>query len=77
MKELRKKYSNVDENDYKDYFDMSKVTLRAEEPVCCQELYAVLDNIVQEVLVNKDADIDALVKTAASDFQKNSLDNIK
>ena len=77
LKELRKKYSNVDENDYKDYFDMSKVTLRAEEPVCCQELYAVLDNIVQEVLVNKDADIDALVKTAASDFQKNSLDNIK
>ena len=77
LKALQDQYSNVDAKDYNDYFDFGKVQLKAEEPVCCQELYAVLDNIVQEVLVNKDADIDALVKTAASDFQKNSLDNIK
>lgn len=75
--ELQDEYSNVDAKDYEDYFDFSKVTLKPEEPVCCQELYAVLDGVVQEILVNKNADIDALVKTAVSDFQKNSLDNIK
>ena len=77
LDELQKKYSNVDEKDYADYLAFDKVTLRAEEPMCCQELYAVLDGVVQEILVNKDVDIDAIVKTAASDFQKNSLDNVK
>lgn len=74
---LKDKYSNVDLKDYEDYFDFGKVTLKEEEPVCAQELYAVLDNIVQEVLTNKNANIEELIKTAVSDFQNNSLNNLK
>lgn len=77
LAELRQKYTNVDIKDYEDYFDFSKVTLRAEEPVCCQQLYAVMDKAIQEVLSNKDVNIDELIKTSVSDFQNNNLDNLK
>ena len=47
---------------------------QAEEPIDGQALYAVIDNIVQEVLNNKNANIEELVKKEAADFQKNNLD---
>ena len=73
---LRAKYANVDIKDFEDYLDLSNVTLKAEEPVCAQELYAVLDKAIQEVINNKDADCKALIERANSDFQKNHLDKI-
>ena len=36
--------------------------IQAEEPVCAQELYGILDSCIQEVLTNKDADCAALLK---------------
>jgi len=39
-----------------------------------QEVYSLLDTVVQSVLTNKNADIDALLKTAQSDAQA-LLDN--
>ena len=63
---------------YNDFVaDMGDCELRAEEPVCAQELYGTLDNCIQEVLTNKDADCAALLEKACSDFQKNYLDNIE
>ena len=56
--------------------DLGDCELRAEEPVCCQELYGVLDGCIQEVLSNKDADCASLIKKACSDFQANYLDNM-
>ena len=73
---LRAKYANVDIKDFEDYLDLSNVTLKAEEPVCAQELYAVLDKAIQEVINNKDADCKALIERANADFQKNHLDKI-
>ncbi|HIU48613.1 MAG TPA: extracellular solute-binding protein [Candidatus Avimonoglobus intestinipullorum] len=75
--EISSKYANVDPKDYDDYFDYGKVTIRPEEPVCSQELYSVLDGVIQEVLTNENADIDALVTTANNDFQANHLDNLE
>lgn len=54
--------------------DKSDVNILPEEPVECQALYSVLDTIIQEVLINKDADPMALVKQANADFQANYLD---
>ncbi|MBR5152806.1 MAG: extracellular solute-binding protein [Clostridia bacterium] len=50
--------------------------IQAEEPVSCQELYAILDGCLQEVLSNKDADVVALLEKANNDFQVNYLDNM-
>lgn len=71
--------ANINLNHIKLYNDFlanpGDCELRAEEPVCAQELYSVLDNCIQEVLTNKDADCAALLEKANSDFQKNYLDN--
>ncbi len=77
--EMIDKYKNIDLNHVKLYNDSlsdTSIELRPEEPVCAQELYAVVDGIIQEVLTNKNADIKALVKKANEDFQHNYLDNL-
>ena len=50
--------------------------IRAEEPVCPQELYAILDSCIQEVLSNENADCVAIMEKANQDFQTNYLDNM-
>ncbi len=76
LDELRASYANVDIADYADYYSFEDVTLKAEEPVACQQLYAVLDGVIQEILTNKAADIDAIAAAAEKDFQTNHLDNL-
>lgn len=62
---------------YNDFVaDLGECELQAEEPVCAQELYGVLDSCIQEVLINENADCTELLKKAASDFQKDYLDNL-
>lgn len=77
--EMIDKYCNINPNHVKLYNESLKdpeIELQPEEPVCCQDLYSILDNIIQEVYNNKDADCAALVKQANSDFQKNYLDKM-
>jgi len=73
---LRDKYSNVDMKDYEDYLSFKDVELTPEEPACCQQLYSILDGIVQKVITDKDVDIDAVIEEAVKDFQTNHLDNM-
>lgn len=68
-------YVNVDMRDFETY-NTEGVTLRTEPPACAQQLYAVLDKVVQEVLTNKDVDIPAISKQAQEDFQVNYLDKM-
>lgn len=79
-KTLRNKYANGNINHvklYNDFMeDLGDCELQAEEPVCAQELYEILDSCIQEVLVNENADCAELLKKANSDFQKNYLDNL-
>ena len=73
------KYANSNPNHVKLYNEFvldSDVELQAEEPVCAQDLYGVLDNCIQEVLSNPDADCAALIEDANSDFQTNFLNNV-
>ena len=78
--EMIDKYANGDPAHVKLYNDfvqdLGGCELRPEEPVCAQELYGILDNCIQEVLTNKDADPKTLLEKANSDFQKNYLDNL-
>ena len=72
---ILEKYSNANLENYKEYMNFDGVTIKAEEPVNCQDLYSTLDNCIQEVLENKDADIKAILSQAAKEFQMNFLDN--
>lgn len=75
-KELNKKYCNVADADVTTYMDLSDTILKPEEPACCQQLYAVLDGCIQEVLTNENADCAALIEKACNDFQVNHLDKM-
>lgn len=72
--QLGKEYMNVDPKHIEKYNDKGKIEYRAEEEIDAQALYALLDSVIQEVLVNKNADIPALIEKASKDFQKNNLD---
>ena len=81
-KEMNAKYLNANINHFKAFNDSildleaAGIEIQTEEPVCCQDLYTVLDNCVQEVLNNKDADVKQLLENANADFQTNYLDNM-
>lgn len=81
LNQLNAERANANVNHVKLYNDfvanMGDCELKAEEPVCAQELYGIIDNCIQEVLTNKDADCATLLQKACSDFQKNYLDNIE
>ena len=61
---------------YNEFVANCPAEIQPEEPVCAQELYGILDNCIQEVLTNKDADCAALIESAVADFQANYLDNL-
>lgn len=73
------KYTNANPNHvrlYNEFVANCPIEIRAEEPMCCQELYSILDNCLQEVLTNKDADCASVLEKANSDFQQNYLNNL-
>ena len=76
--QLIDKYANCNLNHVKLYneFVKSDVEIQAEEPVCSQELYSVLDGCIQEVLTNENADCAALIEAACKNFQRDYLDNL-
>lgn len=72
--ELEKKYCNVNYNHIKLYNDAKDIEYQTEEPICAQELYEILGDCIQKVLIDRDADCMAVLKKAAEDFQQNCLD---
>ena len=75
--EIIDKYRNINVNHIKQYSDFEGIELRPEEPVCCQDLYGVLDACIQAVLTDKNADCAQIINRAADNFQRNYLDNAK
>lgn len=74
LAEIIETHKNVDMNLWNNYCDNVSEGLRSEPPVNAQELYSVLDGVIQEVLTNKDADPQALLNQAVENFQKDYLD---
>ncbi|MGZ3582268.1 MAG: ABC transporter substrate-binding protein [Ktedonobacterales bacterium] len=66
---IYKKYANLPVDNYAPYATAS-LALRPEPPVQTQALYAALDTVVQGVLTSATADPQALLDTAAQNFQK-------
>ena len=79
IEEFREKNTNININHvkvYNEFLSDKDVIFRAEEPVCAQDLYSVLDNCVQEVIKDKNADCKALLAEANKNFQQQYLDNL-
>jgi len=53
-----------------------EIELQMEEPVCAQDLYSLLDNCIQQVIDDENADCRAIVEQVNYDFQTNYLDNL-
>lgn len=75
--ELAEKYRNIDVKLYESFADTSDVTIKAEEPMNCQELYKTLDNCLQKILTEESSDVKTVLKEAQDNFQKNYLDKVK
>lgn len=75
--DVYKPYVNVNMKDYDDYFSFTNVIIRPEPEIASQELYSVLDKAVQEVITNKNANIETVAKQAVNDYQTNHLDKLK
>jgi len=73
---VKKEYSNVKHEDYEQYYSFDGVTINPEPAACAQQLYAILDKCIQEVITNKDANVDELISTASNDYQVNHLDKM-
>lgn len=66
--EAIKPYVNVKLEHFKPWLDGTPaLALRPEPPVQAQQVYAVLDTVVQAVLTDKDADVAALLAKAETD----------
>lgn len=62
-------FRNVNVNQVKLYNDQAALEWQQEEPVEAQALYAVLDNAIQAVLTDENADCAKLVEEAYKNFQ--------
>lgn len=66
---------NIDQKNVATYNDKTGLSYHTEERMCAQDLYALFDSCIQEVLTNKSADCQAVVDKAEADFQNNYLNN--
>jgi hypothetical protein len=62
---LKQKYATVPVENYKSFVDGLVDLDQKIEPPNAQQIYAALDNVMQGVLTNRDADVDQLLADAA------------
>ena len=72
QKDANNEFKNVDDRLYDDYFQMvsKSASLKTEEPVLAQDLYAELTKAMQAVLTDRNANVQALLDTAQRNFQR-------
>ena len=68
---VTEEFSNVDMNLFNDYYDALTTpgNLHLEEPGLTQDMYAELTKVLQAVVTDEDADVQALMDTAQENYQ--------
>lgn len=77
--EMIEKYKNSNLNQVKLYNDSlisDVIEIQPEEPMCCQALYGILDNCIQKVWTDENADCAAILKEQNKNFQRDYLDSL-
>ena len=72
QKDVNREFRNVDDRLFADYFAMvgKSTNLRTEEPMLAQDMYAELTKVLQAVLTDRNANVQALLDTAQRNFQR-------
>lgn len=74
VNDIQDEYINVDMDNYKDFFSTIGQIKKTEVPYYAQEMYKILDGVIQSVLENPDtADCDSLLETANATFNTNYM----
>lgn len=71
---IREEVGNVAYEQIAAYVEDTEVVRVMEPAVYCQQLYSILDGVVQAVITDENADCEQLIADAANDFQVNYLD---
>ncbi len=74
---IYEEFENVNMQLYKDYYSVSQFNLRPEIPYFAQDIYALLDGVLQAVLSDENADIGKLLEEANRLYQENYLDTLE
>lgn len=74
LEKINEEYRNVDKRQYEEFAKCEDVTVKTESYTNMQELYNILDIVIQTVLTDEDSDPEALIKDAAEKYQTNYLD---
>ena len=72
--EAMEPYRTVENKFFDDYVKGEGVEYRFEPERCVQQLYAALDNAIQIVLMDENADCKDVLEKTQADFQVNFLD---
>ena len=73
--EMCEKYRNVPIGHVASYNDKEGLEFQTEEEVCAQDMYSILDSIIQIVLTEPDADCRELLKEGNDKLQRDFLDH--
>jgi ABC-type glycerol-3-phosphate transport system substrate-binding protein len=73
---LETRYVNVYLPNFQDFFEVLATTKHREEPYYCQEMYDILDSVVQQVLTDENANIEALLNAANTNFQTKYMSKV-
>lgn len=73
-KKVMEPYRTVEDKYFADYLAGEGVEYMFEPEKCVQQMYSLLDNAIQTVLMDENADCKAVLEKTQSDFQVNYLD---
>ncbi len=75
VEEASAPYVNMNIKDFEEY-NRDGIELRTEPEACAQQLYSVLDGVVQRILTDQNVNLEEISKKAQEDFQANFLDKM-
>ncbi|MFH0993178.1 MAG: hypothetical protein V1761_02390 [bacterium] len=73
IQDIETRYVNVYMPNFNDFYIALATTKHPEEPYYCQEMYEILDSVIQQVLTDDTANIQALLNAANSNFETNYI----
>lgn len=73
---MMSKYRNVNLDLYNNYSEGATKNARLEEPIAAQNLYEIMDSVIQAALSDKNSNCKELLDKAAAQFQKDFLNKV-
>jgi len=70
---IETRYVNVHMPNFEAFYTTLATTKHPEEPYYCQEMYEILDSVIQQVLTDETANIQALLNAADTNFETHYL----